>query len=161
MKKTTIIETIVVLYTILFLYTGISKLMDYTIFKEQIATSPILAPIAKPVALLLPWTEFIVTLLLIIPRWRMKGFYASAFLMSIFTIYIIAILSFSKHLPCSCGGILAEMTWSQHLIFNIVFIALGITGIIAGKQLRKNNKEVWASIKTHHWGINTGGAKSI
>lgn len=36
MKMSTIIETIIVLYVILFLYTGISKLIDYDIFKEQL-----------------------------------------------------------------------------------------------------------------------------
>src|ERR1044072_9048822 len=107
MKRATIIETIVVAYTILFLYTAISKLMDYTVFKEQVAASPILAPVSKLIAIGLPWTEIFVTVLLIVPKWRLKGFYASLFLMTAFTIYIAATLAFSDHIPCSCGGIIA------------------------------------------------------
>lgn len=141
MKKTTIIEIIIVLYTILFLYTGISKLTDYPIFKEQIATSPLLAPVAKTIAAMLPFTEFFVVLLLIIPRWRLKGFYAALTMMALFTIYIIGILLFNKELPCSCGGVLAELSWGQHIFFNSAFIVMAITGIIFQKRIQRANQQ--------------------
>src|SRR6185295_13150282 len=104
MKRTTIIETAVFLYTILFLYTGISKLIDYRVFRKQIAESPLLSPVALPVAWGLPWLEFAITALLIIPRWRLKGLYASLVLMIAFTCYVASLLLFDKDLPCSCGG---------------------------------------------------------
>jgi hypothetical protein len=130
----TIVESITVLFTILFLYTAISKLQEYTIFKEQIATSPILAPFAGIIAVLLPLIELLVTLLLIIPKWRLKGLYTSSFLMIIFTIYIIAILALNKKLPCSCGGVIELLSWRGHIIFNIAFIILGILGIYLQKK---------------------------
>jgi uncharacterized membrane protein YphA (DoxX/SURF4 family) len=138
MKKGSIIEIIVLLYVILFLYTGISKLIDYSIFKEQISTSPVLAPIAKPVAILLPWVEFLLVLLLIFPKWRLKGLYASLALMVLFTCYIAAILSFSDRLPCSCGGIIELLSWKQHLLLNSILILLSTLGIMLETQLRKN-----------------------
>jgi uncharacterized membrane protein YphA (DoxX/SURF4 family) len=146
MKKTTVIEITTILYIILFLYTGISKLMDYSIFKEHIATSPLLAPIAKPIAESLPFVEFFVVILLTVPRWRLKGFYAALSLMMLFTIYIIGILSFDDQLPCSCGGVLAEMSWGQHIIFNCGFIAMAIIGIIFQKKMQKTNREQISSI---------------
>jgi hypothetical protein len=135
MKKTTIIEGITVLFIILFLYTAISKLLEYSIFKEQIATSPLLAPFSKIIAMVLPWIEFIVVFMLIMPRWRLKGLYASFILMILFTLYIIGIMLFNKELPCSCGGILAEMSWTQHIIFNLIFIALSAIAIILEKNI--------------------------
>lgn len=141
MKRTTVIEIIVILYVILFLYTGISKLMDYSVFKEQIATSPILAPIAKPIAWGLPWVEFLVTVLLVIPRWRLKGLMASAALMFLFTGYIILILLFNKEIPCSCGGVIEQLSWGQHIVFNAVFIGLAITAIRFQKRLKKDNSK--------------------
>ena len=143
MKRTTIIETIVFLYVILFLYTGISKLMEYEVFKENIAESPILAFIATPIALGLPWTEFAITILLIIPRWRLKGLYASLVLMSLFTAYVIAILLFDEHLPCSCGGILQQLSWPQHIVFNGVFILLATGGIILQRREKKAQQTNW------------------
>jgi hypothetical protein len=147
MKKTTIIESIVVLYVILFLYTGISKLMEYSVFKQQLADSPILAPVSKPIALGLPWLEFLITVLLVIPKWRLKGLYSTLILMTLFTIYIIAILLFSTNIPCSCGGILAELSWKQHVIFNCIFIALSVLGINLQKRNIRDHKIEWSSIK--------------
>ena len=134
MKKTTIIESVAILYEILFLYTGISKLMEYSVFKVQIADSPVLPAFAKPIALSIPWLEFALVILLFIPRWRLIGLYGSLILMTLFTGYIIAILSSGDQLPCSCGGIIELMSWDQHLIFNGVFILLAIIASILQKQ---------------------------
>ena len=136
LSKATIVEIISMQFMILFLYTGISKLMDYVVFKEQIAESPILKPIAPLIAWALPLTEFLVCIMLIIPRWRLKGLYASLFLMIAFTIYIGAIMVFAKELPCSCGGIISLLSWRDHLIFNSVFILLAFAGVRLERQAR-------------------------
>lgn len=140
MKKAALIVLIIMLYATLFLYTGICKIMDYSIIKEQLAMSPVLAPVSKLIAAGLPWIEFLVVLLLVIPRWRLKGFYASLALMTAFTIYIIGMLIFDKHLPCSCGGVIEKLSWKGHIVFNSVFIVLSIIGIILEKQVQKANQ---------------------
>ena len=137
MLKRTIPSVVALLLVVLFLYTGISKLMDYSVFKEQIAESPILAPIAPFIAWALPLVEFAVAVALFIPAWRLWGLYASSVLMLLFTGYIAALLSFSEELPCSCGGILQEMSWQQHLVFNITFTVLSIVSAILEKKRRK------------------------
>lgn len=137
LSKSTLVETIVFLFVILFLYTGISKLMEYGVFKEQISESPILKPIAPFIAWALPLTEFLVSLLLIIPRWRLKGLYASLLLMTAFTIYVAAIMAFNDKLPCSCGGIISLLSWKQHLIFNSAFILLAYIGVRLERQQRR------------------------
>lgn len=159
MKRTTIIETIVFLYAILFIYTGISKLLDYSVFKESIADSPILGPIAKPIAWGLPRVEFVITLLLIIPRWRLKGLYSSLLLMISFTIYVVGILLFNKKLPCSCGGILQQLTWPQHVVFNVAFTLLAIWAIVLlrrEKKARQMNLNFNEYIKLAHQKLSEG-----
>jgi len=146
MKRTTIIEAITVLFIILFLYTGISKMMEYNLFREQIAASPVLVPIAPLIARWLPIVEFLLVLLLIVPRWRLKGLYTATALMILFTIYIISLMTFNDQLPCSCGGVLAELSWGQHIVFNGVFIVLGITGVILEKKLRRAAVANWNRI---------------
>ena len=141
LKKETIVEVIALLFVILFLYTGISKLMEYAVFKEQMADSPVLKPIAPFMAWALPITEFLVSLLLFIPRLRLKGLYASLVLMAAFTLYIIAIMIFNKELPCSCGGIIELLSWRGHLVFNSVFIVLAFTGILLEKKIRQSIKK--------------------
>jgi uncharacterized membrane protein YphA (DoxX/SURF4 family) len=156
MKKAAIIEIIVTLYAILFLYTAISKWMDYTVFKEQVAMSPILKPFAKAIAIGLPWTEILVTILLIVPKWRLKGLYAACLMMTAFTIYITATLAFSDHIPCSCGGVIAQMSWTQHLIFNTAFIGLSIIGIVLIRQIQRNQKLEWSSSANRDWNVKAG-----
>jgi uncharacterized membrane protein YphA (DoxX/SURF4 family) len=146
MKRTTIIETIVFLYAVLFIYTGISKLIEYGTLKEQLAESPMLALIAPVVAVTLPLIEFLAVLLLVIPRWRLKGLYLALGMMIVFTIYIIALLSFSDKLPCSCGGVIAALSWPQHVVFNSAFIILATIGIIQQKRKKKEQQKTWNSI---------------
>jgi len=134
MKIVTITELIALLFVILFLYTGISKLMDYNVFREQIALSPLLAPIANWVAILLPVTEIIISVVLFIPRSRLIGLYASLVLMVLFTGYVVYILNYNEHLPCTCGGVLEALSWKQHLIFNGLLIALAFTGVLLGRR---------------------------
>lgn len=111
--------------------------MEYTVFKEQIAESPVLKPFARWLAWGLPLTELIVAALLFLPRWRLKGLYAALGLMLLFTGYIIAILIFSERLPCSCGGILESLSWKEHLVFNSIIIILALTGILLERQSNK------------------------
>lgn len=137
MLKRTIPSVVALLLVVLFLYTGISKLMEYSVFKEQIGASPILHPIAPFIAWALPLAEFAVAVLLFIPTWRLWGLYASFILMLAFTCYVIAIVSFSKELPCSCGGVLQEMSWGQHIVFNIVFTLLALVAALLERKQRK------------------------
>jgi uncharacterized membrane protein YphA (DoxX/SURF4 family) len=136
LKKSTIVEIIALLFVILFLYTGIAKLMEFDVFQEQLIESPILEPVAPLVAFGLPLTEFIVSFLLFVPRYRLKGLYASFALMIFFTGYVIAILSIDKELPCSCGGIIEQLSWQGHLIFNSGLVVLAVIGILIGRRLK-------------------------
>jgi hypothetical protein len=68
--------------------------------------------------------------------------------MVLFTGYIIALLTFSDKLPCSCGGVIELMSWSQHIIFNSLFIALAAVGVVLQRQLKKTFSNEWASINS-------------
>jgi hypothetical protein len=62
---------------------------------------------------------YIYVVLLFIPKLRYRGLWVSALVMTIFTLYIIYILGFSREIPCGCGGILATMGWKEHLAITI------------------------------------------
>jgi hypothetical protein len=142
MKRTVIVEIISALFVILFIYTGISKIMEYSIFKEQLAESPVLGPVAPVIAIGLPILEFLLVAMLVVPKWRLKGFYASTALMVAFTIYITALMLFADHLPCSCGGVLAQLSWGEHIVFNSVYIVLGILGILLERKIRTKSSDL-------------------
>jgi hypothetical protein len=138
LKKSTIVEIIAILYMSMFLYTAISKWSDYTMTREQMALMPLMTPIAHIVVWLLPGTEIVITLFIFLYQTRKKGLYAATILMALFTLYIIYMMLFYPHLPCSCGGFLTELSWPGHLVFNGAFIVLGILAI---RILNKSNSK--------------------
>jgi uncharacterized membrane protein YphA (DoxX/SURF4 family) len=142
-KKEVIVESIALYFVILFLYTGITKLMEFDVFQEQLSESPILEPVASVTALGIPAVEFIISIMLFIPRFRSIGLYATLTLMIAFTIYVIALVSFSTQLPCSCGGIMEELSWQGHLVFNCASILLAFVAIGMQRRLirEKNFKK--------------------
>jgi uncharacterized membrane protein YphA (DoxX/SURF4 family) len=130
-KKHVFVEIISCLLIILFVYAAVSKLSDYKRFQVQLGQSPILTAYATVISWLIPSIEVTIALLLAIPKLRLFGLYGSFSLMVMFTFYIIVITRFSSYVPCSCGGILENMNWSQHLIFNVFFLALTVTSILS------------------------------
>src|SRR5690625_932094 len=104
---------------VLFIYTGVSKLLDMGIFQSQIAQSAMLAPYASILAWLVPVVELLLAGLLLISSTRVWGLLGSAVLMLGFTIYVYLIWTYSPSLPCSCGGVLEAMDWETHLYFNL------------------------------------------
>src|SRR4051794_40709041 len=122
MRKVAIVKFITLLSILLFIYTGISKLMDYSLFKDQIAMSPILQPFAGIITWTLPLAEFFTAILLIIPSLRLYGFYAACALMVIFTLYLLSMITLNRRVPCSCGGIIELLSWKQHVLINCLLI---------------------------------------
>jgi len=143
MKRTIIIAAITMLNVVLFLYTGIEKMTDYELIKEQLSIIPLFARVANPVAWLLPLIELAVVVLLITPRWRLKGFYSSMILMAVFTFYLIATASLNKDLPCSCGGVIELLSWKQHLFFNGGIMLLIAWAIALMKKKKNELRKVW------------------
>lgn len=127
--KDFIISSIGYLFILLFTYAAISKLNTYDTFKIQIGQSPILTAQSSLLVWMVPVMELLTAFLYVIPRFRLWAFHLSLSLMVMFTVYIFLILKFSPYIPCSCGGVLNNLGWTEHLIFNIVFVLLAIAGI--------------------------------
>jgi uncharacterized membrane protein YphA (DoxX/SURF4 family) len=134
MFKKWIGETISLLFVLLFLYTAVYKIIDFANFRAVIGQSPLITRFAPYLAVFVPLAEIVISGLLIFSRWRIIGLCASFALMLLFTFYIVILLNLHSHLPCSCGGIIQEMSWQQHLVFNIVFLLLALTGISIYKK---------------------------
>ena len=125
-----IVETISLLFVVLFIYAATSKLWDYGQFKVQLGQSPVLTAYADGVAWMVPGVEYLLALLLLFNRSRLAAFYGSLALMVMFTTYIVMVLQFSDYIPCSCGGVLEDLGWTEHIVFNLFFVAMAIIGII-------------------------------
>lgn len=122
------------LLLLVFLYTAWSKLRDYEQFRYTLGQSYLLKPFANVIASSLPVTELVVVLLLFIPAWRWRGLWTSAILLSVLTLYLSYMTLYAPNLPCTCGGVIAELSWRQHIVFNLSLIVLSITGILLYKK---------------------------
>lgn len=143
LRKNTIAEFISALLIILFIYTGLNKLMDVEKFKQDIGRSPFIENMADFIAYPLPIGELLLSLLLIIKRTRLLGLYLSISLMALFTGYIWLMLNYAYDLPCSCGGIISKLSWNGHLVFNGVFTALAVVGaMLQGKIIEKQKTRI-------------------
>ncbi len=140
MSRKFIIEIITALLITLFVYAGLSKMLDHRTFSLQLAQSPLLGSRAFVIAWVLPFGELLLAVALVIPATRLLGLYASLTLLIIFTVYLAYMLSFSTHLPCTCGGIISSLSWKQHVGFNSVFILLATVGI----WLSRTGKGIYA-----------------
>jgi uncharacterized membrane protein YphA (DoxX/SURF4 family) len=142
MNKKLLLAIICLLLILLMVYAALAKLNDYYNFRAGLDESPIIAPFAGILVWAVPATELIIALLLFLPSLRLYGLYAAFVLMSLFTIYIIVMLSFYKDIPCSCGGILEEMPWSVHIAFNSVFVLLSAWGIRLERRHRQERTKM-------------------
>jgi len=140
MKKT-IADIFCGLLILLCAYAAISKLIGRQHFELVLGSMLLLKHVAGFISFALPVTELIVCALLFMPATRLFGLYASIGLLISFTIYIGYMILFAPKLPCNCGGVLEQMSWRQHLVFNLIFITLSATAI----KFYRSNKNIVAT----------------
>lgn len=134
------IEAIAILFMALFGLTAVDKLLHFERFYTELGKSPFLAPYAMGVAWSTPIIELVVTLMLGINRLRLLGLYISVFLMSLFSGYIYLLLNYSYYTPCLCSAALENLSWEEHLAFNLVFLALAVIGVLLKEKSLSTKK---------------------
>lgn len=128
--RTILLESICLLYVVLFVYAALSKLLEFDNFQAQLGQSPLLSAFTGLVSYSVLGTELIIALLLCFPKSRYVGLLSALGLMVLFTAYIAIILNYSYFVPCSCGGILESLGWKEHLVFNIGFVVFALIGLL-------------------------------
>jgi putative oxidoreductase len=145
-KKQVVIECIVALLIMLFLYASISKFLDFKTFIGQMNNQPLPNSWTPFLVWAIPGLEIAISLSLLFEYTRLLALYASLILMLLFTVYTaIILLHFFPYIPCSCGGVIQKLTWRQHLVLNLSFVALSVIGII--QQRSKNLKPIFITPK--------------
>lgn len=140
MKRTTIVEGIALLFCVLFLYTGASKLLDFYFFRALLGSHFLPKGMIYWTAIILPLVEVFTAIFLFLPKTRTKALYTTSLLILIFSSYIIYILIFKIRTPVICGGIFQELSWPQLLAFNCLLMILAITAIQLVRKNVRNSK---------------------
>lgn len=133
------------LFVVLFAYTGMTKLITVREFAGTMWEVKFIRPYIDFLMYFIPSVELLIAILLsvstitiarfTIPT-RKIGLYLSAILMFAFCVYIAAMKAIynPKDLPCSCGGIISQLNWQQHLYLNISFFVLSVVAIVIVKK---------------------------
>lgn len=129
LSKSRILNLLSALLILLFVYTAVSKLLDHAFFVSTLTKSPVVGWAAAVISYVLPITEMGVAALLVAHQRTRLGWYAAFALMATFTGYVGLMLLTQSKLPCSCGGALKGLTWTEHLFFNAAFTLLAFAGL--------------------------------
>lgn len=116
--KLIFVDTVSTLLIILFTYTSFDKLNNLAAFSAVLKKSPLLGEYSSIISRLIPSLEIAIVGFLFFPGVRTRGLFLSFCLMMLFTGYIAYMILFTPDLPCSCGGVLKSMSWTEHLFFN-------------------------------------------
>jgi len=139
MKRKIIVDVISYLIILLFLYTGINKIIAFTEFRFDISQS-LGWNWGQIIAVIIPTAEILISVGLLLPKTQHASLFSAFLLMAIFTLYVtyMLLLVTPHNRACTCGGILRQMSWQQHLVFNVAYTALGFMGYwLSRNRLRR------------------------
>ncbi|WP_186758552.1 MauE/DoxX family redox-associated membrane protein [Echinicola salinicaeni] len=129
--KSKISHIINIIFILLWTYTGLEKLINWEATYKAFHNQPFPPELTEILAYSIPVTELLLVLILLIPQSRKLGLLLSTLLMTVFTTYIgLVWVGAFPRIPCTCAGFIESMSWEGHLIFNGLFIALGIIGVM-------------------------------
>lgn len=146
-RKEVFLTVFSTLIAAMFLYAGFIKLRNYEKTNWEMRNQVFPVGIADVLTWLIPIVELIIMVFLIYRPTRIFGFKASFGLLAIFTLYIsLAFTNIFGRVPCSCGGILGELSYGWHIVFNILFMIIALFGIWIENEI--NLKSFGKRIKT-------------
>jgi putative oxidoreductase len=124
-------EIITYLLILLFLYTALTKVLDWHHYVRKMNNQVFPKMITPTITFLIPLVEFIAVGLLVSSKTRIKGLWLAFVLMASFTVYVALVtLKVFPRVPCSCAGVFEVMSWIEHLIFNLIFTAMAFYAIL-------------------------------
>jgi len=115
----------------LWAYASLSKIFDFKKFKQAMITQVFPKWMGEIFIYLVPLSEIVMIILLLLPSTRLVGMYASFFMMLAFTFYVGgAVFHIYEKYPCACGGLFYKLGWNKHFKVNIVLTIIALIGII-------------------------------
>ncbi|PZX59350.1 DoxX-like protein [Algoriphagus ratkowskyi] len=118
------------LLILLFVYTGLDKLIRWEESKNAFYNQTFPAELAEILVYAVPISELLIALLLLFSNTRWWGYLSSLLLLTVFTTYVglIWVGAFPR-VPCNCAGIIDQLGWGAHFSLNLILIGLAIVGL--------------------------------
>lgn len=132
--RTILLEILCGFFSVLFLYTGVMKLIDHSVFLHALWKSPLLDPYSAVLSWAVPIGELLIAIAILLPRTRRIGLYGFMTLMAIFTVYVGFMVYFRTDRPCTCGGIINYLNWHMHFYVNSATTALSVLALVLQRK---------------------------
>lgn len=130
-QREILIILISVIFVMLFVFVSVDKWKHFSTFQKNMHNQPINGSLASFLVNTLPATEFITAILFFFSRTRRFALWLSTILMAVFTGYVALVIANQlEYIPCSCAGILQNLSWKSHLLLNIGLLLAGILGLV-------------------------------
>jgi len=143
-----ILRGIMILFWI---YVGMDKIWQLSAFRIALEQQPVISDLAPILFWSLPLMEIGVGILLAMPLARLRawGWRASTLLIIVFTIYIgLGVFNVYAQKPCMCTSFLSRISWTAHLLINIVILGLSITGWVLHRIVANYGERVMTGKKS-------------
>jgi uncharacterized membrane protein YphA (DoxX/SURF4 family) len=133
--KNWLVDVSQILLVGVFLYSAISKVLDYSDYYRNLMRSPLFHTgevlIISHVVIII---EFATAVMLLIPKTRRTAFGLAFFLLISFSFYLTAIAFFFSSLPCGCGGILSKLGFGPHIVINLLSALFATVGFFKSES---------------------------
>lgn len=136
--NTTIYKILRATMILFWVYVGIEKLWQLSAFHIALQQQPVISILAPLLFWLLPLVEISIGALLGLPARRLQhwGWIASTIMITLFSIYIaLGVLDVYDKKPCMCTSFLSHISWTTHLIFNLLILGLSLVGQILNRKV--------------------------
>ncbi|SIS67349.1 hypothetical protein SAMN05421788_101550 [Filimonas lacunae] len=125
---------LVFFFTIICMY----KMMNVRAMRHDMLNQPLPLWLSKVLIWIILLYEIVLVVLLLKRSTRKLGMYVALFLFVVYTIYTLLIINnFFAYVPCSCGGVVRFLSWSQNLWLNLCFLLLIVIAIVFSSNKRE------------------------
>jgi hypothetical protein len=138
-----LVKLIAIALAVLFAIAAVGKLEHYARFRLQLQRFPFSLSVLYVQAWIIPVTELIITVLLLLPVTRLKGLFASLFLLGVYTLYLTCMLESRFHHTCNCGEPFQSLSLKMHIVFTLgcVFIT-GVGVVLSGRLVQPSLRDL-------------------
>lgn len=121
-------QSIRIFLMLFWLYVAIDKLLELDAFHAALQRQPLPTFLVDQLYWSLPVGELLIGLLFI-GRYRQIANLLSASLLLLFSAYIaIGLAGFYPKLPCGCASAFTQLSWSWHLVVNLILLFISFMG---------------------------------
>jgi len=135
MNTKALVKLIAIALAVLFAIAAVDKLEHYAKFSLQLQSFPVDLSVLSSQAWMIPVSELMVALLLILPLTRLKGLFASLFLLSVYTLYLVCMLETRFHCICNCGEPFRSLSLKMHIAFTLAAVFVTGVGVVLSGRL--------------------------